>query len=480
MESVRAGRAVGRARPGGRPAAGRARTPFAPGPAGLVVLACAVGALVAALGHATVTGQPWLPPGAAGWGLPALAAALAAPSLLPAHRAARPSGAVAPLALAGLLLHGPTAALLLTVLPAVAPAVHRSHRRPALIRAACELVAVAAACAVVTPVGLLPAGEAPWTPEQWWSSAVPALLVGGGVHLAVRGVLTTRCLPPSARPAGPARPAPAAAALLSATPLIIVVAAHAPVLLPLFAPALGALDVALRSARARATDRLLDPLTGLPNRRWLLQRTRAALAEAESGGGRCALVLIDLDRFRSVNDTLGHGTGDRLLLEIAERVERSAPAGAETARLGADEFAVLLPAVASVGAAHRAAREVVRAIEAPVELDGLTVVVEASAGVAVYPDHATARTGPGSVTRGGDVSAHAAGAARPVSHGAGEGPPHPAPPGTGAPDTADTFTEEPGAVAAERSPGPRRPRLPVRGTRRAGDPAAGARAPAAT
>ncbi|NJP67125.1 diguanylate cyclase domain-containing protein, partial [Streptomyces spiramenti] len=386
MESARVGRTVGRVRSG---ASAPGRAPRA------LVQAGALAALTAALAHTLVHGQPWLPHGAAAWGLLALSVALAVPSLLPGHRTARPTGAVAPLALAGLLLHGPFAALLLALPLVLAPAVRRGRRRPALVRASCEIAALAGAAAVVTLAGLLPPGAGPWTPEQWWRTVLPALVVGGATHVLARGFLTTRCLPPTRSPASPPRPAQAAAALLAAAPLIVVVATHAPVLLPLFAPALGALDVALRSARARAADRLLDPLTGLPNRRWLIQRTRDALARAESGGGRCALVLIDLDRFRSVNDTLGHGTGDRLLLEIAERVERAAPPGAETARLGADEFGVLLPAVASVGAAHRAAREVVRAIEAPVELDGLTVVVEASAGVAVYPDHAAVRTGRG-------------------------------------------------------------------------------------
>ncbi|NJQ13996.1 GGDEF domain-containing protein, partial [Streptomyces bohaiensis] len=449
METARARRTAGRSRLGRRPVAERARRT-------LLLVGAAV-ALAAVLAEASVTGRAWLPPGAAGWGLLALAAALAVPSVLPGHGTARVTGAVAPLSLAGLLLHGPSAALLLALPLVLAPVVHRGRRLSAVLRAACEVTAVAVAAGAVALAGLLPPGSGPWTPEQWASAAVPALLVGGTAHLVLRGALLSRCLPPTVGPVGPARPAPAAAALLAAAPLIVVVATHAPVLLPLFAPALGALDAALRSARARATDRLLDPLTGLPNRRWLVQRTRDALVEVERTDSRCALVLIDVDRFRSVNDTLGHGTGDRLLLEIAERVERAAPAGAETARLGADEFAVLLPTIPSVGAAHRAAREVVRAIEAPVELDGLTVVVEASAGVAVYPDHAAPRTDGGrGAPAGAPPCPHPPAPARSLTGEAGR--PLPAPP--------EGVTAAPGAPSAEQPSAPLRPRLPVRAAHR--------------
>ncbi|MGW8400266.1 diguanylate cyclase domain-containing protein, partial [Streptomyces lydicus] len=94
-------------------------------------------------------------------------------------------------------------------------------------------------------------------------------------------------------------------ALLGISPLIAVCAVAAPLLLPLFAVPLIALDSTLWIARARAEEQLRDPLTGLPNRQWLLERTWTALDEAERVGVRSALVLIDLDRFRSVNDTLG-------------------------------------------------------------------------------------------------------------------------------------------------------------------------------
>lgn len=140
--------------------------------------------------------------------------------------------------------------------------------------------------------------------------------------------------------------------------------------------------------RARAEEQLRDPLTGLPNRQWLLERTWTALDDAERIGARAALMLIDLDRFRSVNDTLGHLAGDRLLLQTADRLRVALPRGAEVARLGGDEFAVLLPVADSTTSATRVARALVSALSSPLDLDGLTLVLEASAGVAVFPDHA--------------------------------------------------------------------------------------------
>jgi diguanylate cyclase (GGDEF)-like protein len=190
-------------------------------------------------------------------------------------------------------------------------------------------------------------------------------------------------------------------ALLGISPLILVVACDEPALLPLFAVPLIALDSTLWIAHARAEEQLRDPLTGLPNRQWLLERAWSAIDAAQapggrgepgdpatSGWGRVGLILIDLDKFRSVNDTLGHLAGDRLLLQVADRLRLALPRGAEAARLGGDEFAVLLPACDSATRAQRIARTLVAALGSPLNLDGLTLVLEASAGVSVFPEHA--------------------------------------------------------------------------------------------
>ncbi|MEZ0090638.1 putative bifunctional diguanylate cyclase/phosphodiesterase [Streptacidiphilus sp. EB129] len=172
-------------------------------------------------------------------------------------------------------------------------------------------------------------------------------------------------------------------------PLVLLTTRQAPQLLPLFAVPLAVLFAAWRIARDRARNQALDPLTGLANRDSLLAAAREAIGRAPAGPGHAvALILLDLDRFRSLNDTLGHATGDRLLVQVGERLRRSVrPLGGLAARLSGDEFGVLLP---DAGAGPvQTARSLVADLAAPILLDGLQLVLESSAGVAVTPDDAT-------------------------------------------------------------------------------------------
>jgi len=136
---------------------------------------------------------------------------------------------------------------------------------------------------------------------------------------------------------------------------------------------------------------LHDALTGLPNRTALQNRIELALAACEPGRS-VALVLLDLDRFRDVNDTLGHGHGDLLIRETAARLVEHVGPDATVARLGGDEFAVLLPDVGDGLGAAVTAEALRLAIHTPVEIDGVSLVVEASAGVSMYPADATNAT----------------------------------------------------------------------------------------
>jgi diguanylate cyclase (GGDEF)-like protein len=129
-----------------------------------------------------------------------------------------------------------------------------------------------------------------------------------------------------------------------------------------------------------------DALTGLLNRSSFYERVHAAIASVR-GGHRVAVMIVDLDRFKEVNDTLGHHSGDLLLKQAGERLERALRSADVLARLGGDEFAVLLPDVESFEAASGTAARVGRALEEPFVLHGLTVHIEASTGVALYPDH---------------------------------------------------------------------------------------------
>nr|WP_276610849.1 EAL domain-containing protein [Kineococcus siccus] len=130
-----------------------------------------------------------------------------------------------------------------------------------------------------------------------------------------------------------------------------------------------------------------DALTGLPNRTRLRQvGERALRAAAVDGPGRdraVALLLIDLDRFKEINDTLGHAYGDVVLVAVAQRLSAVVPAGATTARLSGDEFALLLPACAGEDAALETAQRVHAALQRPVQVEGVLLSVEASVGVVV-------------------------------------------------------------------------------------------------
>ncbi|MEV0174091.1 bifunctional diguanylate cyclase/phosphodiesterase [Streptomyces sp. NPDC050803] len=306
------------------------------------------------------------------------------------------TGSGAALTLAVLMLYGWVPAGMVSLTVVVLVGIARRHRwRQGVLHGSVDILGIAAGALVLAAFGRVPSVEDPWDPGTWTLYTVPEVVLVASAYLLVTRTLLWYLhapraggrLPTVARTAL-ARQGLVAVALLGIAPLVCVVAFAQPVLLPLFSIPLIALDSTLWIARARAEEQLRDPLTGLPNRQWLLERIWTALDDAERIGARSALMLIDLDRFRSVNDTLGHLAGDRLLLQIADRLRVALPRGAEAARLGGDEFAVLLPVADSTTSATRVARNLVADLSSPLDLDGLTLVLEASAGVAVFPDHA--------------------------------------------------------------------------------------------
>ncbi|MBF0163915.1 MAG: diguanylate cyclase [Magnetococcales bacterium] len=132
-----------------------------------------------------------------------------------------------------------------------------------------------------------------------------------------------------------------------------------------------------------------DILTSLPNRVLFAEHLTHALAQATRGQEPLALMLIDLDHFKEVNDTLGHAAGDQVLITSTQRIRDCLRASDLVARMGGDEFAVILSDLADPAAAGRVAGKIVQSVAQPIEVAGDQVVVGASIGIALFPTHGT-------------------------------------------------------------------------------------------
>lgn len=162
---------------------------------------------------------------------------------------------------------------------------------------------------------------------------------------------------------------------------------------------------ALQAASQAMQLALYDPLTGLPNRKLLDERLQHALATAKRHGGQVALLFIDLDKFKPVNDNYGHGYGDLLLKEVALRLRSCVRESDTASRLGGDEFVALLPEVEGEHDVAVVADKVLQRLTMPYHIAGHTFDISASIGAAVYPrDGADAK----SLTRSADLAMYEA------------------------------------------------------------------------
>jgi diguanylate cyclase (GGDEF)-like protein/PAS domain S-box-containing protein len=132
---------------------------------------------------------------------------------------------------------------------------------------------------------------------------------------------------------------------------------------------------------------LHDGLTDLPNRTLFRDRVEQLLRQGRRDGSGFAVMLLDLDRFKEVNDTLGHQSGDLLLREVAVRLRRALRTNDTVARLGGDEFGVLAPGLSAASAARALAEKLRHELGQPAVVGGLTIEVEASVGIAIFPEH---------------------------------------------------------------------------------------------
>ncbi len=179
-------------------------------------------------------------------------------------------------------------------------------------------------------------------------------------------------------------------ALLLLAPVLAGAVRTSPWLIALILVPLFAVYHSGRAAQERERSALHDPLTGLANRKALQNRIEEDIAGRPAGDRARpgpVLLVLDLDRFKEVNDALGHGVGDRLLVEAGRRLRARLPTDVLVARLGGDEFAVVLAEVSDLSVALAFAEKVAAVLAGPVYLDGMPLEVAGSIGVAVYPEH---------------------------------------------------------------------------------------------
>jgi diguanylate cyclase (GGDEF)-like protein len=177
--------------------------------------------------------------------------------------------------------------------------------------------------------------------------------------------------------------------LLGLSPVVVLAAEFSlPALLLLLLPFL-AVHRGGRAAIAKEHQSLHDALTGLPNRTLFRDRIEQAITSGRRADVASAVMLIDLDHFKEINDTLGHHAGDRLLEQVAHRLQSSLGESDTVARLGGDEFGVLLPALRRAGDANVVARQLLAGLREPFSIEGLTLEVDASVGMACHPAHGT-------------------------------------------------------------------------------------------
>ena len=196
--------------------------------------------------------------------------------------------------------------------------------------------------------------------QSWSVLVIPAAFTAGAIGLLAYGQVT------------PLGPLPYTLALLT---LLAAVARTA---------------MTFREVRALAETRVqahTDELTSLANRRQLVRSAQEAVAASREAGASVAVMLIDLDDFKEINDTLGHHAGDVLLSQIGPRLEAALPRSDIVGRLGGDEFCVILER-ADAAAALGVARDMMAAFAAPFAVEGLSLMVSASIGISLFPAHA--------------------------------------------------------------------------------------------
>jgi diguanylate cyclase (GGDEF)-like protein len=293
-----------------------------------------------------------------------------------------------------LLLHvGVVPAMLLNaVATLLAGVVHHKALSRTLFNVGQYTLTVLAGGLTLAALGPAPSLDEPWTPSR--VSDVVVVAVVATVCLLVNDVLVSVAIglfedtSPVSVFLGDLRfEAVVSGAQYGLAPLVVVLMEHAPALIVLAVVPMLAIHHSAKATGESRRQATLDDLTGLVNRKGLVAEARHALALSQWQGSRSALVMLDLDRFKEVNDALGHPVGDEVLRRVAERLRGALRPDDLVARLGGDEFAVLLRSVRDERAATEVAERLGAALDERLEINGQLIDVEASIGIAIAPEH---------------------------------------------------------------------------------------------
>ncbi|MEW1958787.1 EAL domain-containing protein [Kineococcus sp. NPDC059986] len=309
--------------------------------------------------------------------------------------------------LVALVALGPLSlALLVRAVPTLVRQVRRGSGPQAVVVAVATSLVGVLACSVVLDALLgASAADGPVLrdPTDW-----PSVLVAGAAGLLAQGLARTasrRVVVRSPRRlvrTGSTSGLLLTLAVLASAPVVVVSAEGGAWLLLLVCVPLSVMLVSAAVARRHERRALVDDLTGLPNRDAFLAATARSLRGGEGAEPGPGLLVVDLDHFKDVNDTLGHPVGDALLREVAGRLAAQAPADAVVARLGGDEFGLL---VSDRLEAEGLALAVVEEMSRPMRVGELQVLLPASVGVALAPDHGTSAA---SLLKSADVALYQA------------------------------------------------------------------------
>ena len=280
------------------------------------------------------------------------------------------------------------AVLAQAIASALADVVDRKRPSRSAFNVAQYVLAIAAAGGVLVGLGVLP-DRGSFDPVH-----VPAVLAAGLAFFVVNTGLVASAI---ALTSGTRlrdqissdliRQAVTEGILLGLAPLAVIALDASPLLLPLLALPMVAVQRAGRQAVIAERLALHDALTGLPNRVLFRSRTEQAIHGAARTRDGLAVMLLDLDRFKEINDTLGHHYGDEVLRQVGARLSQLLGEEDTVARLGGDEFAILLRSVESPVKGAAVAASVRRAIAQPFDVAGVRLELGASVGIASFPEH---------------------------------------------------------------------------------------------